>query len=688
MSNILIVEDDPCTQRLFSTVLNKSGHTPVAAHSFDGALQKLGNNDFELIITDIMLGDNSGIDLLQEVFSRGLSTPVIVVTSSPTLDTAIRSIQLGAFDYLCKPVGKKPLLDVTRRALAHKKTRDAEAEEKQHARQESQKLLSLVLSRTAELAQTNCQLGRELSSRAQTEKKLASSESMARSMLNATDDFAVLVDMDACILFCNEAFANYVNARPEDLKGQLLTVFMPPDAARTRIHIVKDAVSTGKSVKFSDISRGKYFDHSVYPMFDAAGNVTSLAVFTRDITANRKLERELNQTRERLTLAFEATNDGLWDWETASNAVYVSPRWAEILGYHHDELSLDFQAWKAMVHPQDAENILHTLSHMQKCNGPTNTETEMRVRTKEGRWKWMLARFMIASRDQECKPLRIVGAFMDITSRKKMEKKLRQAKNDAEAASNAKTSFLAAMSHEFKTPLHHIYSLTDLVADEISSEEHRENLELVKQSVNSLNKLIDQALEFSRIESGEQTLQEVPFELEPLLTDTAATWKEKAAAKKLQFSLNLDPTSPDRLAGDPQALARVFDILLDNALKFTTEGAVSLSSQTLHSEMSKDDYVEMLFSVEDTGIGISETQQELIFDVYTQSEMALHRRFGGVGLGLATARRLVERMNGRIWVESRPGHGARFLFRMPFNTNRCLLEAQYPYDNMENCSKT
>ncbi len=264
----------------------------------------------------------------------------------------------------------------------------------------------------------------------------------------------------------------------------------------------------------------------------------------------------------------------------------------------------------------------------------------------------------------------------------KIEERTRQLeieKTRAEAASIAKSNFLATMSHEIRTPMNGVLGMAQVIAATELTEKQKLYVNTILDSGNSLLVVINDILDFSKIEAGKMELEHNPFNLHKIITDVVSLFKSRAGEKNIHLSFDVEQGCPVDLIGDSLRIKQIIQNLVSNAVKFTEQGSIKIS---ISGSVVSDDIARLIVNVSDTGIGIDPRAQEKLFSDFTQVDSSTTRKFGGTGLGLAICKQLIMLMQGEIGVNSQPGQGATFWFTLNLNLNK-NIQAQKLEDNIE-----
>jgi signal transduction histidine kinase/CheY-like chemotaxis protein len=372
-------------------------------------------------------------------------------------------------------------------------------------------------------------------------------------------------------------------------------------------------------------------------------------------------------------------------FETAARShpynLQVAEKWLHLQWKYYDKTGQTGKAYqylRSYLHLRDSlspgrqlseVNIVREYEHIQD-------ENELRaLENKDSLKTWYLVVTVFFAMMSIAAAL-VVGRNWKRTKRNEQE--LIRAKNMAEEAARAKQQFLSNMSHEIRTPLNAIIGITYLLMQENPAPEQKANLDTLRFSGENLLAIINDILDYSKIEAGKITFEYIDFNLKQLIHNLHQVHQLKAEAKGLSLFVKTDPSLPGIVIGDPVRLAQVLNNLLSNAVKFTQAGMVQLEANV---EQSTGQEVSIRFAVADTGIGIREEQKDIIFESFTQAATDTSRHFGGTGLGLAITKRTLELQGSRVTVESEPGAGSVFSFKLRFNISQKMQELHIPYDS-------
>ncbi len=469
-----------------------------------------------------------------------------------------------------------------------------------------------------------------------------------------------------------ESLGYEASKMPTDYASACAVFFLPEDLERVGREIQELLASNGQDWKNEyrtlakdgstrwNLARGTVLRNPEGKPFRFIGTST-------DITDRRRAEEALRESEERFRQLAENVRGVFWLQEAGwGRLLYISPAYEEIWGRTCQSLYEQPRSWIDTVHPADRDFVFASLEQQHRG---ISTETEFRIARPDGSIRWVrCGAFPLQNQKGELR--RTAGLVEDITERKHFEEELRRAKEAAEAANRAKDDFLANVSHEIRTPMNAIIGMTELVLDTPLDEDQRQGLKTVKSAADSLLGIINDLLDFSKIEAGKLDLMHADFSLRGAVGDTLRALAVRAHKKGLELIYQIQPDVPDSLIGDAGRLRQVLLNLAGNAVKFTDEGEV-----VVHVEMDQGDSplpsgkteeVAIRFTVRDTGIGIPPDQQERIFRAFEQEDTSTTRKYGGTGLGLTIAARLVALMGGTIRVDSAPGQGSTFAFTARF----------------------
>ena len=347
-------------------------------------------------------------------------------------------------------------------------------------------------------------------------------------------------------------------------------------------------------------------------------------------------------------------------WMRSANfleQIYISPAYEEVWGHSADELYKDATVWNNHVVPEDVERIKKgSILRRLKPSSSDNYHEWYRIKRADGEIRWIVDESFPVF-NNEGTHIGFTGIARDVTTEKQREKALLESKEAAESANQAKTEFIANMSHDLKSPLHAILGMAEILQLKKHSPEQTEYLEGIIGSGRVVLKLVNDILNFATIQEGKTDPINIAFNLKTLVEEAVSTITLQAAQKRVSLSLSYSNELDNQFIGDPQSINRILINLLSNAIKYTDEGQINISVQA--AELNNDNIL-LRITVEDTGIGISQEHLPYIFDRFYRTDHSYNSPYKGTGLGLSIARELIKQMNGNIQVTSELGVGSSF----------------------------
>lgn len=482
-------------------------------------------------------------------------------------------------------------------------------------------------------------------------------------------DLLAIADLDGRLIRLNSGWTQTLgHPAARLLHASLLELIHPDETDTVRAAIAE--LRAGRPIT-GLVSRLRTADgHYCHIEWRAAALDGRVYLAARDVTARLEADRAREQQRHMLEHIIETDHSGYWDWNLADNALYLSPCLKRMLGYTPRELPDHPDTLRALMHPDDYALSASLLETHVRSRGREAFLLESRWRRKNRSWAWVLCSGGVLEWAADGTPVRMVGGHVDISPAKTAAIRLAEAGEEAralariaEAANRAKSDFLANMSHEIRTPLNGVLGLVGLLSETPLAAVQLDYVRGIQTSGESLLHLVNDLLDLSRIEAGRLDLAPQPFSPRGLLDKIAAPIRPQARAKGIDFGLDA-PDLPALVVGDPHRLRQILANLLGNAIKFTTEGRVTLSASSLPP--AADGVLRLRFEVRDSGPGIPPEKVGLLFQKFSQGDPSFTRVHGGSGLGLAISRELARLMGGDVGVADTQGRGAAFWVELPF----------------------
>jgi PAS domain S-box-containing protein len=609
-ARILLVDDNADMRNYLHRILSEFYEVDEVADG-ETALAAVYNRPPDLILSDVMMPGMDGFALLQQLRRdpRSREIPILLLSARAGEESAVEGLEAGADDYLIKPFSRRELL--------------------------------------ARIA-TNVELGRS---------RQAAARHQLEAVLSSVSDFIYTFDLAGRFTYANQPLLDLLQKSSAEVVGRDFFELDYPTNLATRLQQqIQQVIATRQPIKdetpYTSAFGSRAYEYVLVPLFGTGGAVESVAGTTRDITERKQAEEALRQSEARFRALVSAS----------SNVVYcMSADWSEM----HELQGGDFMAdtpepsrdWlQKYIHPDDQARVLeaiHAAIHNKRL-----FELEHRVRRVDGTLGWTYSR-AVPLLDSASEIIEWFGEASDISDRKRIEAEREQIREAAERANQIKDEFLAVLSHELRTPLNPILGWTRLLRSGALDEAKTAHaIETIERNAKLQVQLIEDLLDISRVLRGKLSLNVMPVELNRIISSALETVRLSIEAKSLQIQMTL-PLTVGLVNGDAARLQQVFWNLLSNAVKFTPEGgqiAVTLTQSETYAQIQ----------VTDTGKGIRPDFLPYVFEHFRQEDGAITRKFGGLGLGLAIARQIIELHGGTVKAESAgEGQGATFTVNLP-----------------------
>jgi PAS domain S-box-containing protein len=509
----------------------------------------------------------------------------------------------------------------------------------------------------------------DITARKQAEANLAERTAQLDRIFALSPDMILIADFDGILQNVNPAVESILGlSRGELLGTRALDLLVPEDQPRGT-EALGHVLSTGELLGFEcrlQTKDGRQVCTEVNAV--ASAEEKRIYAIVRDLTERKLAQTEAEQVRVEQERILSAVEDGVL-WIGPDRIIrFENPAARRMLGHEQGEIiGLDAHHAIHHSHPDGSDYSLEDCPVSRAM-----LDGQVHHVSDEVFWRKDGSSFAV---DYTCTPVfnkgepdGVVVTFVDITRRKASELEIQNARVAAENANRAKTDFLANMSHEIRTPLNGIIGMTDLIRGTNLTAEQRDFLETIHASGENLLMIVNDVLDFSKIEFGKLELDFHAFNLVDIIDEVVAILSHRVAAKKLDFLFTIAPEMPVDYVGDAMRIRQVLINLVNNAVKFTEKGSISI--EVVPGSALSDDQPQkrrLLFSVRDTGIGIPPDRIHRLFQVFSQVDASTTRRYGGSGLGLAICKKLVEIMGGTVGVVSTPGEGSTFTFEIPLD---------------------
>ncbi len=475
-----------------------------------------------------------------------------------------------------------------------------------------------------------------------------------------TDNMVIITDGQGYIEWVNSSFEKETGFTSEEVIGKTPgELLQGPQTSAEITAKMSEGLRRGEGfnvevINYSKEGKPYWAGIDCTPVFDDAGNIRNFIAIERIITERKKTEQRLRDSEQHFRNILDTVSEAIFHCDAALNIRYVNPAWTGMTGHELDTGGV--VGLEDFVHCDDS-GLLEAMREQVKSQSG-QVRQEMRVINRDGGWRHV--EVILSSNGAEG-TLAYTGALIDIDERWHATQAIIQAKDEAERLSDTRTQFVANMSHEIRTPLNAIIGMSNVLRNTDLAREQSTYVDALVNGGKALLALVNDVLDLAKLDSGEIKLESKRFDVMELAEECIDIMANSVEEKNISLSLDVGAELRREHIGDSHRVRQILLNLLSNAIKFTDRGAVKI----LLDEENQGNERLLKIRVEDSGVGVKADKLATLFDVFTQADDSITRRYGGTGLGLSICKQIVDKAGGRIWVESTVGEGSVFYCELP-----------------------